>query len=256
LKATADDAERAEILTVSGQWSMAAEAFGKAVRRDPKNRSLRYKHVFALVESGNRDGVRLACTDLLKSFGDATNPAETTALERFCLLAPDAVGDHQKLEALRGLADETSLRELLGRQRAQPGADDRALADTLALFGMNLLTQKKWAEAEPLIRECLAIREKAQPDAWNTFNAMSMLGGALLGQKNYGDAEPLLLQGYEGMKQREQTIPPEGSPRLPDALKRLVQLYEATRKQHEAARWRKELEAAKAPLPSTGANHP
>ena len=48
-----------------------------------------------------------------------------------------------------------------------------------------------------------------------------MLGGALLGQKKYAEAEPLLLAGYEGMKQREAKIPPEGKVRLTEALERL-----------------------------------
>ncbi len=51
-----------------------------------------------------------------------------------------------------------------------------------------LLGQKKWTEAEPILRECLAIREKAQPDLWSTFSTQSMVGGALLGQKKYADA--------------------------------------------------------------------
>ncbi len=59
-------------------------------------------------------------------------------------------------------------------------------------------------EAEPLLRECLAIREKTQADEWTTFSTKSMLGGALLGQKKYADAGPLLLAGYEGMKHARQ----------------------------------------------------
>ena len=34
--------------------------------------------------------------------------------------------------------------------------------------------------------------------------------------------------------------------RIPEAIERLVQLYEATDKQDEAAKWRKELDATKA----------
>ena len=70
-----------------------------------------------------------------------------------------------------------------------------------------------------------------------------MLGGTLLGQKKYADAEPLLLAGYEGMKQREKTIPPQGRFRIPEAIERLAQLYEATGKKDEAAKWRKTLES-------------
>jgi eukaryotic-like serine/threonine-protein kinase len=63
---------------------------------------------------------------------------------------------------------------------------------------LRLLQLKVYADAEPLLRECLAIRQKMQPDDWRTFNTQSMLGGVLLGQKNYADVEPLLLQGYAG----------------------------------------------------------
>ena len=72
-----------------------------------------------------------------------------------------------------------------------------------------------------------------------------MLGGSLLGQKKFADAGPLLLAGYEGMKQREKTIPPQGKIRISETIERLVQLYEATDKKDEAAKWRTELEASK-----------
>ena len=61
---------------------------------------------------------------------------------------------------------------------------------------MNLLQQQKWADAEPVLRECLAIREQKQPDAWTTFNTQVDARRRLLGQKKYAEAEPLLL-GYE-----------------------------------------------------------
>ena len=64
-----------------------------------------------------------------------------------------------------------------------------------------------------------------------------------MGQKKYADAEPLLLAGYEGLKQREKTIPPQGKIYIPKAIERLVQLYEATGKKDEAANWRKTLES-------------
>src|SRR5262249_50916540 len=92
-------------------------------------------------------------------------------------------------------------------------------------YGMGLLAQKKFAEAEKVLAECLAVREKTLPGHWTTFNTKSMLGAALLGQKKYTEAEPLLLAGYEGLKQRAVTIPPLARPRLTEALERLVQLY-------------------------------
>src|SRR5260370_1132542 len=136
--------------------------------------------------------------------------------------------------------------ELLTEARKSLPKDSPQLAQQLATASMALLQTKAFAEAEPLLRECLAIREKAQPDAWSTFNTKSSLGGALLGQKKYADAEPLLLAGYEGMKEREKTIPPQGKDRLTQAIERLVQLCEAMGKKDDAANWRKELDAAKA----------
>jgi tetratricopeptide (TPR) repeat protein len=132
-------------------------------------------------------------------------------------------------------------REALQRARQQFGDTDPRTAGPLALLGLNLLRQRKYAEAEPLLRDCLGLREKAEPDAWSTFNAQSMLGGSLLGQKKYAEAEPLLRQGYEGMKQREAKIPPAGKPRLGEAVERLVQLYDDWEQPEKSAPWRKEL---------------
>jgi hypothetical protein len=77
---------------------------------------------------------------------------------------------------------------------------------------------------------------------------VSALGACLLGQKKYAEAEPLLLKGYEGLRQHEERIPASfRRTRLTEALGRLVQLYDEWAKPDEAAKWRKELEAAKAP---------
>src|SRR5689334_22787803 len=77
----------------------------------------------------------------------------------------------------------------------------------LASRALALLQTGNFAEAEPLARECVTLREKMMPDNWLTFNARSILGGSLLGQKKYSEAEPLLLSGYEGIKQREDKLP-------------------------------------------------
>ena len=136
-------------------------------------------------------------------------------------------------------AAELILEELPEARKALP-KDSPQLADLLASIGMSLVQGKKWKEAEPLLRECLAIREKSQPDRWTTFNTKSMLGGALLGQKKYAEAEPLLRKGYEGMKQREKTIPPQGITRIPEALDRLIELATATNKPDDVKMWQAE----------------
>ena len=132
------------------------------------------------------------------------------------------------------------LREQLPEARKTLPRDSPQLAGLLAQIGMSLLQQKQWAEAEPLLRESLAICEKTQPDVWSTFNTQSLLGGALLGRKKYAEAEPLLLAGYEGMKQREKTIPPQAVSRIVDALDRLIELSTATNKAEEVKKWQSE----------------
>jgi hypothetical protein len=114
------------------------------------------------------------------------------------------------------------------------------IAGLLARFSLSLLELEAFAEAEPLLREALTIRERDEPDAWTRFNTQSMLGSALLGQEKYSEAEPLLLAGYEGLKAREAQIPPQASPRIPEALDRLIALAEATDRPEEAEKWRAE----------------
>ncbi len=128
-------------------------------------------------------------------------------------------------------------KEMLADLRTMLPKNSPELAQELALLGSSQLKAKLYVDAEPLLRECVAIREKAQADAWTTFNAKSMLGGALLGQKKYADAEPLLLAGYVGMKEREKTIPPQGKIRLSEAIDGLIELSTATNKPDEVAKW-------------------
>ena len=97
---------------------------------------------------------------------------------------------------------------------------------------------RKWAEAESLLREGLAIRDRKRPDDWSRFETRSLLGVSLMGRKNYAEAEPLILSGYEGMKARESRIPAPSKIRLTEAGRRVVRLYEAWGKPDRAAAWR------------------
>jgi tetratricopeptide (TPR) repeat protein len=148
----------------------------------------------------------------------------------------------QLLVAYTRAGENANFANVLREQRQALPKGSPQLAQLLASASLILFQQKKSAESEPLLRECLAIRAKKQPDAWTTFNTQSTLGGALLAQKKYAEAEPLLLKGYEGMKAREKTIPQHGGTelRIPEALDRLIELYTATNKADEAKRWQAE----------------
>ena len=96
----------------------------------------------------------------------------------------------------------------------------------MAARGLRLVRQGRWAEAEAILRACLAIRAKVRPEEWSTFNVRSLLGGSLQGQKKYAESEPLIVAGYEGMKAHEAKIPPPGKPRFTEAAERVVRLCE------------------------------
>jgi tetratricopeptide (TPR) repeat protein len=113
----------------------------------------------------------------------------------------------------------------------------------LHMAGSFLVKTQAFSEAESVLREALQIREAMGPDALPTSDSKSLLGAALLGQKKFDEAEPLLLAGYQGMKLREATILEPAKVSLPEAIERLVQLYEATDNKDEAAKWRKKLDA-------------
>jgi tetratricopeptide (TPR) repeat protein/tRNA A-37 threonylcarbamoyl transferase component Bud32 len=140
---------------------------------------------------------------------------------------------------------EPLCRELAEFWSRKAGPDSPPYAGALAALGINLLQQQEWAAAEPVLRDALAIHEKKEPDAWAACHMRSLLGGSLLGQNKYAEAEPLLLAGYEGMRRREDRIPPQGEGQLTAGLERLVQLYDAWGKKDKADPWRKKLAEAK-----------
>ncbi|MBX9626513.1 MAG: tetratricopeptide repeat protein, partial [Gemmataceae bacterium] len=125
------------------------------------------------------------------------------------------------------------------RARLRPGGPE--LGGLLATAGKALLAIDP-AAAEPVLRECLVLREKLAPAAWNTANAKSLLGGALLRQGKPAEAEPLLVAGYDGLLADRRNIPPLPQARvnLPEAADRLVELYEKLNKPDEAKKWRAE----------------
>jgi len=144
-------------------------------------------------------------------------------------------------EAIALLRNEQQKKDYASRLKLYEAGIPCRNPDSSAQQATALLANGKCAEAEPLARACLAIREKQIPDDWRTFNARSLLGGSLLGQKKHAEAEPLLLAAYEGMKQREARIPTNGRPRLKETLQRLVQLYETTDRPDQAAEWKQKL---------------
>jgi tetratricopeptide (TPR) repeat protein len=108
-------------------------------------------------------------------------------------------------------------------------------------LGKIRVTQKRWAEAEALLRESLNSRDPEGPYSWQMSERRAELGLILMEQSRFAEAEPLLVSGYKGLVERRSAIPKGVS--LPQAGERIVQLYTAWGKPDQAAEWRKQLEA-------------
>ena len=123
------------------------------------------------------------------------------------------------------------------------GSDTEAeAADTAELLGQNLTRRRRYDQAEPLLRQALAFREKTDREDWNRFRAQAFLGACLARQQRYAEAEPLLLSGYGGMRQRASRMPAKQKKFIRSTAEQIVDLYSRWSKPEQAARWRARLE--------------
>jgi tetratricopeptide (TPR) repeat protein/tRNA A-37 threonylcarbamoyl transferase component Bud32 len=129
-------------------------------------------------------------------------------------------------------------RGTLARHRKGVKAGSPVLAPDLSALARNQLYQQRWSDAEPLLRECVAILEKTAPDDWSLPDSLSMLGESLLGRGRYAEAEPALVAGYDGIVSPEAEIPLSQRSHVVEAAERVVRLYEAWNKPREAAAWK------------------
>jgi non-specific serine/threonine protein kinase/serine/threonine-protein kinase len=134
--------------------------------------------------------------------------------------------------------------ETLALAQTTFGAEHPNTLITMNQLGRTHLLDGQAAKAEATLRELLAIHERV-PDGWRKYDAQSLLGAALLAQQRYSEAEPLLLAGFEGMREREPTIPFAYKHRLLEALEQIARLYETTGDEDKAIEWRQKLAAAK-----------
>jgi tetratricopeptide (TPR) repeat protein len=130
-------------------------------------------------------------------------------------------------------------RRFLDLTRGRKPLLEGEVAGALMPLGRALSAIGKAAEAEPLLRECLAIRERAQPGSWPLATAEAALGATLLELKRYEEAERRLRAGFDGMRDRSRgLVPGQVRLRLAETASHLVRLYEATGRTEDAARWR------------------
>jgi tetratricopeptide (TPR) repeat protein len=156
------------------------------------------------------------------------------------LTALENLAEADRLQGRLAEASE-SLTALLEARRRTAGDESPLTTSALVALGRLYVQQRKFRDAETLLRAAFKNLEKTAPDSWRRFQCSSLLGAGLAGLGQYADAEALLLSGYEGMLQRQTTIPAEDRAALEWTRQSLVQLYQATRSPEKAAEWSRKL---------------
>ena len=129
-------------------------------------------------------------------------------------------------------------KKVLGQRRRISSDDAQELSLAMENVGNCLLRLKKWAEAEPVLRECLKIRKTKMPDQLITFETMRLLGTSLHKQEQYVEAETLLIQAHTGLSQgKRENLDSERQQSIDNSRRQLVDLYKDWGKPDEASKW-------------------
>jgi serine/threonine-protein kinase len=140
-----------------------------------------------------------------------------------------------ELRALGRVDDAIArLHQTIQIEREVVRADDPVRAFPLVDLAAIYLTQGRGREAEPLLREAVAIRRQAADDDTDLGQALSDLGACLTTLARYPAADSALAEGYAVLLSAEGA----DDERTGVARDRLIALYEAWGKPERAARVR------------------
>jgi serine/threonine-protein kinase len=146
---------------------------------------------------------------------------------------------------------------LLAYHRRNLPTNSVELGHALSLVGGFFLERGNYTEAEPLLHECLAIRQVQAPDELSTAMTQFMLGSTLLKEHRLPDAEQALLQTIQSLNRRELKGTVRDQLRIRrKASEQLLQLYIEWDKPDQAAEWRKKVAELPATPPSPSAPQP
>jgi WD40 repeat protein len=100
-----DDAEayfaRGDTCAQLGRWDAAAADYSRALELDPSDHFNWYRLTALRLSSGDVEGYRLGCRQMLERFGQADTPVEIAdRVAKTCLLASDAVEDVAHVQLL------------------------------------------------------------------------------------------------------------------------------------------------------------
>jgi tetratricopeptide (TPR) repeat protein len=150
----------AEAYRVAGKLPEAVALFEQV--RDGLVKKLGAEHPFTLIALNNLASTYQAAGKLPEAVARYEQAATGIARRRFQheyadRIIPNTIATYERAGRLDKA--EGWRRQWLAVVQQKAGADSPAYAGELAALGLNLLQQEKWADAELILRECLAIRE-------------------------------------------------------------------------------------------------
>jgi ATP/maltotriose-dependent transcriptional regulator MalT len=134
------------------------------------------------------------------------------------------------------------LRQVLEAQRRVVGPKHPRTATTMDSLGFVLVAQQHYVEAEPVLRECFAIRRASMPGDFRQYATQATLGASLAGQGKRAEAESLLIPAYEGMKERQEKTSAPNRSTVISAGEWIIQLYQQSGEAAKAAEWGQRVE--------------
>jgi tetratricopeptide (TPR) repeat protein len=186
----------------------------------------------ALADSERKDEVAPIFEEAVAWVREAGWPLEPeyVAVYERLRLAVSRVGHHDRAAELAAGVVE--------RLRARPGTPREVLNEEVFALASHRLWGRRREEAEPLLREAVAMQAEIDAESWGMTKRNFFLGTDLLGLKKYDEAEAILKECHEQAVERI-----DGAPRwethFPGAIAgRLAELYAATGRAEEAERWR------------------
>ena len=109
------------------------------------------------------------------------------------------------------------------------------------------MLQRKFAQAEGTLQRVCKAYVDAKLDVWQRYSCEALWGESLVAEKRLSEAEPLLLAGYDGLRQREASVPAVSRPTIDRAAEWLARLYTEEGKSDLAEQWKKKSPAPAGP---------
>jgi tetratricopeptide (TPR) repeat protein len=104
-------------------------------------------------------------------------------------------------------AAESLYNGVLAGRRKTLGPQHPNTVRVLISLGEMKLEQKRYAEAQEVLREALAIQEKTSQTDWRHYQTQALLGETLALSGHPDDGRSLLTAAYDGLSQKSSTIP-------------------------------------------------